>query len=228
MPSRHEQIGAFYADTAARLERTVAHHVHANGTVVEDACAVAWFKLLRRCDIHLGIDGLWWLYRVAIHEAWRLMSEERREPAIDLTEHAEALAAAGDVVNAAEQRARLRALDELPERQARILLLHAYGFTYAEIARLTGATYRTIDRQLRRARQRLRDAEHQTLAAREQAVLNRLAEGLTIRAIALELDLCEQTVSEYLAGAYRKLGVRTRTEAVAAHLAQRRASANGH
>ena len=32
MPSRHEQIGAYYADNADRVERTVASHVNANGT----------------------------------------------------------------------------------------------------------------------------------------------------------------------------------------------------
>ena len=205
MPSRHEQIGAYYADNGDRVERTVASHVNAKGTVVEDACAVAWCQLLRRPDVRLGVDGFWWLYRVAVHEAWRLVRELRREPTIDHTEHAKTLAALA-VASTAEARAKMRAPDELPERQACLVLLHAYGFTYAEIARMTGATYRTIDRQIRRARQRLRDAERQSLAAREQAVLDRLVEGLTLRAIAIDLDLCEQTVSEYLADAYRKLG----------------------
>src|SRR5881227_3998599 len=88
------------------------------------------------------------------------------------------------------------------------------GFTYAEIARMTGATYRTVDRQLRRARERLRDADEQTLAARETQILDRLVDGLTIRAIALALDIGEETVRGYLLGAYRKLGVRTRGQAV--------------
>jgi DNA-binding CsgD family transcriptional regulator len=52
-------------------------------------------------------------------------------------------------------------------------------------------------------------------------VLDRLVAGLTIRAIALDLDLGEETVRGYLLGAYRKLGVRTRGEAIAAHLARR-------
>jgi DNA-binding CsgD family transcriptional regulator len=81
--------------------------------------------------------------------------------------------------------------------------------------------YRTVDRQLRRARERLRDASEQTLAARETEVLDRLVAGLTIRAIALDLDIGEETVRGYLLGAYRKLGVRTRADAVGAHLARR-------
>src|SRR3954468_585348 len=99
--------------------------------------------------------------------------------------------------------------------------VHGSGFTYAEIARLTGATRRTVDRQLRRARERLRDAHQQSLAAREEQILDRLAAGLTIRAIAADLDLGDETVRGYLLGAYRKLGVRTRAEAVAAHVARR-------
>jgi DNA-binding NarL/FixJ family response regulator len=125
------------------------------------------------------------------------------------------------VATIAERRHTLRALDELSERQARILVLHGCGFTYAEIARMTGATYRAVDRQLRRARERLCDADHQRLADREEQVLDRLATGLTICAIALDLDLGEETVRGYLLGAYRKLGVRTRAQAVAVHLARR-------
>jgi DNA-binding NarL/FixJ family response regulator len=52
-------------------------------------------------------------------------------------------------------------------------------------------------------------------------VLDHVAAGLTIRAIARELDLADETIREYLADAYRKLGVRTRTEAVTAHRARR-------
>ena len=55
----------------------------------------------------------------------------------------------------------------------------------------------------------------------EEQDLDRLAAGLTIRAIALDLDLGEETVRGYLLGAYRTLGVRTRGDAVAEHLARR-------
>src|SRR4051794_15755166 len=216
MCSRHDEIAVYFAANAAALERTVARHVVATTAVIEDACSIAWTKLLRRPDIHLGSDGFWWLYRVAVREVWRLTQEARRPRGLEVEP-----AAVDDVAELAERRQTLRSLDELPARQARILVLHGCGFTYAEIARMTGATYRTVDRQLRRARERLRDADTQTLAARETQVLDRLAAGLTIRAIARDLDLGDETVRGYLLGAYRKLGVRTRNEAVAAHLARR-------
>jgi RNA polymerase sigma factor (sigma-70 family) len=219
--SRHDDIAAYFAANAAALERTVARHVVASRAVVEDACSIAWSKLVRRADIRLGSDGFWWLYRVAVREVWRLTSEARRERSLDADADADVdrLTIGDDVAMIAERRQTPRALNELPERQARILVLHGCGFTYAEIARMAGAMYRTVDRQLRRARERLRDADEQTLGGRETQVLDRLVDGLTIRAIALDLDIGEETVRGYLLGAYRKLGVRTRGEAVAAHRA---------
>src|SRR4051794_3703294 len=215
--SRHDDIAAFFAANATALQRTVARHVVASTAAVEDACSIAWSKLLRRPDIRLGSDGFWWLYRVAVREVWRITNEARRERTLDV----DPLATGDDVAAIAERRQTLRALDELPDRQARLLFLHGCGFTYAEIARMTGATRRTVDRQLRRGRERLRDADEQTLAAREEQILDRLVDGLTIRAIALDLDIGEETVRGYLLGAYRKLGVRTRGQAIAAHLARR-------
>src|SRR4051794_35832907 len=221
MCSRHDEIAVYFAANAAALERTVARHVVASTAAIEDACSTAWAKLLGRPDIRLGCDGFWWLYRVAVREVWRITSETRRERSLASDAELDRLTVGDDVATIAERRHALRALDELPERQARILVLHGCGFTYAEIARMTGATHRTVDRQLRRARERLRDADQQTLATRETQILDRLVTGQTIRAIALDLDIGQETVRGYLLGAYGKLGVRTRAQAVAAHLARR-------
>ena len=46
----------------------------------------------------------------------------------------------------------------LRPREARVLGLRAAGYSRAEIAELTGESRRTIDRQLGRARRKLRDA----------------------------------------------------------------------
>ena len=50
MPSRCDEIAAFFAENAARLERTVARYVTASHAVVEDACGAAWFALVRVGD----------------------------------------------------------------------------------------------------------------------------------------------------------------------------------
>src|SRR3954454_7754238 len=83
---RDEQIAAFYRDHAERLERAVRRRVDRVGDeVIEDACQIAWVTLLRRPDIPLDSVGLSWLSTVAVHEAWRLGSITREQPAGTLT-----------------------------------------------------------------------------------------------------------------------------------------------
>jgi DNA-directed RNA polymerase specialized sigma24 family protein len=55
----------------------------------------------------------------------------------------------------AEHHARIDTVRLLPERQQRLVWLQALGWSYTEMAQETGATTRTIDRQLVRARRRL-------------------------------------------------------------------------
>ena len=57
-----------------------------------------------------------------------------------------------------ERRERLHAVSELPERQQKLLWLHALGLNYVEMAMQTGCTTRTVERQLVRARRALREA----------------------------------------------------------------------
>src|SRR3954454_22598684 len=83
---RDEQIAAFYRDYAERLERAVRRRVHRVGDeVIQDACHTAWAALLRRPDIALDAHGLSWLSPAAVHEAWRLGSIPREQPAGTLT-----------------------------------------------------------------------------------------------------------------------------------------------
>jgi DNA-directed RNA polymerase specialized sigma24 family protein len=83
-----------------------------------------------------------WLYVAAIHEAYRLSAIERREL------HLEDLAIEGDwetilagrvtVEDQLEALEALRALAALPDRQRRDLSLRVAGFSYREIAAMTG------------------------------------------------------------------------------------------
>src|SRR4051794_3761092 len=83
---REEQIAAFYSDHAERLQRAVRRRVQRVGDeVIEDACQITWVTLLRRPDIPLDAHGLSWLSTVAVHEAWRLGSITREQPAGTLT-----------------------------------------------------------------------------------------------------------------------------------------------
>ncbi len=64
----------------------------------------------------------------------------------------------------------------------------------------------------------VRDAEIETLSARERSVLESLANGLRYKEIAAVLQLSEDTVRTYLRRVYAKLSVTSRTEAVAKFL----------
>ncbi len=54
---RAEQIAAFYAHHAVRLQRIVARQVNAPEQTIEDACQNAWTILVRRSDITLDERG---------------------------------------------------------------------------------------------------------------------------------------------------------------------------
>ena len=127
--------------------------------VIEDACQFAWSRLLHnRHRVHRDTVGSW-LARTAVHEAFKLVRRDARELSLDTV--AEDAAASIDAPPSrspqalAECRERLLGIGRLPERQQRILWLHALGLSYAEIADYEGCTVRTVERQLLRARRRI-------------------------------------------------------------------------
>ena len=69
----------------------------------------------------------------------------------------------------------------------------------------------------------MRESEgHALLTQRELEVLAALAEGMTNKAIARKLDISLHTVKFHVESLFRKLGARTRTEAVAKAAERRR------
>ncbi|MDE2063023.1 MAG: response regulator transcription factor [Bradyrhizobium sp.] len=69
----------------------------------------------------------------------------------------------------------------------------------------------------------MREADgHALLTPRELEVLAALAEGMTNKAIARRLDISLHTVKFHVESLFRKLGARTRTEAVAKAAERRR------
>jgi DNA-binding CsgD family transcriptional regulator len=69
----------------------------------------------------------------------------------------------------------------------------------------------------------MRESEgHALLTPRELEVLTALAEGMTNKAIARRLDISLHTVKFHVESLFRKLGARTRTEAVAKAAERRR------
>jgi hypothetical protein len=86
LPAPRRADRRVYRDHAKRLERAVRGRVPRVGDeVIDDACHTVWLALLRRPDIRLDAHGLGWLSTVAVHEAWRLGSITREQPAGTLT-----------------------------------------------------------------------------------------------------------------------------------------------
>jgi RNA polymerase sigma factor (sigma-70 family) len=217
MPDKREELIAFYRQERASLERAVARQVRAPQTLIEDACSFAWCELVARLDgMRLGPGAFWWLHKVAVREAWRLAQKARRQVAAgDVTEldHLPGCSTS-PLEDLVDDREALRMLDDIPERRRRLLLLHALGFTYAEIGRMTGDTPRTVERLLRKTRQELRGRAGGGFTERELQVLDGLANGSSASRIASDLALNEFTVRDYIARVYRKLGVSTCQDAV--------------
>ncbi len=155
-----EDVGELYAALSNRLEQIVRRRVRAPQAVIEDACQFAWIKLLQHSS-RVGREAILpWLAVTAAHEALKLVRRGDREVSLDA-----ALERVDDGAtrsrepgpdDLAEHRDRLRAISGLPLRQQQFLWLHAAGLTYDEMARLTGCTPRTVERQLLRAKQGIR------------------------------------------------------------------------
>jgi DNA-directed RNA polymerase specialized sigma24 family protein len=101
-----------------------------------------------------------WLARTASREAFRLIRRGTRELSLDAL-----LEAAGDCAlppapacleETCEARDRLGSVRRLSVRQQRMLWLHAIGLSYAEMAVHEGCTRRTVERQLLRAKDAVR------------------------------------------------------------------------
>ena len=155
-----DDVGELYGQLARRLEHLVRLDVRAPDAVIEDACQFAWSRLLHHHDRVHRATVMSWLARTAVHEAFKLLRRDRRELSLETV--------AEDVVVTVpappsrsphaltECRERLAGIGRLPERQQRILWLHALGLNYAEIAAREDCTLRTVERQLLRARRRIR------------------------------------------------------------------------
>ena len=136
-----------------RLLRLVAACTSASQETVEDACSFAWAQLMSKQPDRENVMG--WLRVVAVHEVYRLWRKTGNELLFDaptwLTD-----ASTDDVARSAELDAVLEEIADLPERRRRIFELHLSGLSYREISAMTGEGPRAIDRQIKKARNRLR------------------------------------------------------------------------
>ena len=151
-----QEVADLYAAQAVRVRRLVHLRLTAPDAVVEDACQVAWMRLVRNRSRVRRETAACWLVRVAAREAVRQMNLGDR--ALPLERLDDDQRGAPDLIEEfADSHVRLGAVERLPERQRRLLWLQGLGFSYAEMAGVTGDSQRTVERQLMRARQKLAD-----------------------------------------------------------------------
>ena len=153
------QLEATYADADRRLRQIVAFNVRAPEAVIEDACQTAWLRFTGRRDAIPPGALLPWLATTATREALRLVGRTQCEVPLDALAAAPVSAAAARGPEAiAELRGRLVELRALTARQRRLIWLQGLGFSYDEMAARERASLRTVERQVLRARKRLRAA----------------------------------------------------------------------
>jgi RNA polymerase sigma factor (sigma-70 family) len=158
-------LSELYASLSPRLERIVRMDVRAPRSVIEDACQVAWGQLVRYRYSVQRDSALSWLATTAIHEAFGLLRRQNRFYSLEDAVERQGDMAVLDTASAADElcelRERLEGIRVLSDRQQQMLWLHGLGYTYREIAATTGCTKRTVERQLLRAKRKMR-----SLAAR--------------------------------------------------------------
>jgi len=159
-PTANVDAAELYRSLAGRLTTIVKLDTDASDLVVEDACQFAWDRFIGQASAVRRECALAWLATTAVREANRLTSRGNRELCLEsgagptTTDDGAAAAPACDEV--LERREQLRLIRRLPERQQRLLWLQALGLSYEEMAVYTGCTRRTVERQVLRARRRIR------------------------------------------------------------------------
>lgn len=158
--ARATDIGELYAALSERLVKIVRSDVRAPDPVIEDACQFAWSRLIHHRDRLCRETVLSWLVTTAVREAFKLIRRDGRELSLDaaLESAREPLIRlhAPGAEELVELRERLAEIGHLPERQQRLVWLQGIGYTYGEMASCTGCSQRTVERQLLRAKRRLR------------------------------------------------------------------------
>jgi RNA polymerase sigma factor (sigma-70 family) len=156
--TRFDRVILPHLDAAYNLARWLTRNDHDAEDVVQEACLRAYQFF---GGFH-GADGRAWLLTVVRNTCYTWLERNRpREPlaAFDEEKHsaADPSASPPNLVLRGEDRELLRrALDELPADFREVIVLRELeGFSYKDIARITGLAPGTVMSRLARARERL-------------------------------------------------------------------------
>ncbi|MGO9883027.1 MAG: sigma-70 family RNA polymerase sigma factor [Solirubrobacteraceae bacterium] len=150
--SSTDEIGDLYRANAEQLRQLVRFSIRAPDAVIDDACQIAWSRLVSHRAGVRSDAALPWLLTTASREALKLLRRSRREFPLDQLRESHQVGPEQIV----EFRDRLAQIRALPRRQQRLVWLQGFGLSYAEMAGYTGDSERTIERQVLRARRSLR------------------------------------------------------------------------
>jgi RNA polymerase sigma-70 factor (ECF subfamily) len=149
---------AFEAAFSEHYERvySVLYRLMGDRAEAEDLTVETFWRLWQRAPERAdNVAG--WLYRVAVRLGYNALRAARRRARYELEAGAEALEhnALPDPAEAAElkqRRDRVReALQRLPERDAKLLILRSAGLSYKELAAATGVAPGSVGTLLARA-----------------------------------------------------------------------------
>ena len=158
--SFHDQFTATFDANFARLYR-VLDRLSGEPELAEDLAQEAFIRLYRRGSLP-DVPAAW-LISVAMNLFRNAHATQRRRrrlltPALAAHAHGDPLPAPDMAAAAEETRRRVRAtIDGMPERERRLLLLRAEGFSYREIAAALDLHEASVGTLLARARQFFRE-----------------------------------------------------------------------
>jgi len=147
---------------------TLARHLTRDPTDAQDVVQDAYLRALKYFDGFHGTDvgeGRGWLLAIVRNTAYSW--HRRRRPEANVTQfdeelHSEAVADSHPetaMLGQARRKALAREIDRLaPEYRETIVLREIQGFSYKEIADITGVPVGTVMSRLSRARHRLQEA----------------------------------------------------------------------
>jgi len=156
------ELASLYPRLNPQLQRVVARNVTAPAVVIEEACQFAWSRWLAARGGIATPATLGWLITTATREALHLVRAQAREVSLEDPGVADRVVAlpsrAPDPQRVVVLQEQLAQIHQLPVRQQRMVWLLGLGFDYNEIASRTGDSRRTVERQLQRAKHKLRSA----------------------------------------------------------------------
>jgi RNA polymerase sigma-70 factor (ECF subfamily) len=149
-------VEALFREQDAHLRRTLRRRFNSAvpDVLIEDACASAWAIAWKRRDAIPEENPVGWLVVVARNELLGLLRQRRAETPAEPP--ASAGAPMADPELALERREAVELLNGLGVNQRVALTLRAAGFSYREIAAITGKTHTWTNRHISEGRARVR------------------------------------------------------------------------